>query len=1373
MDTIIQKETAVQDTELQYRAIFEGSLDGMEVIDAETGMVVTANQAMASIFGFASPEEMVGLNPLDYIPTEDKDRVVRMIGEDMFRNNLRLVTELRAMTRDGREIWLSALGVRIEYQGRLAGLISVRDITAQKLKERKIEASKEETRLLVENAGKAIVVVQEGVLKFANSKVTEITGYSDKEMIASPFTEFIHPDDQPTVAELYLKSLRGEEIPQGSIVRSIGKEGNVIWFGLKAVSFTWEEKPAVWLLMNDITERKKAQQELEQSEKKYRLITENVADVIWVTDMNFKPTYVSPSVTRLVGLTIEESLAGSIEKSLSPASAKLAAENVARALASEKPEEQDAIASQPLEMEIKQKDGATIWGSISFSFIRGSDGQPVEIMGVLHDITERKKVEEALKVSEAKFKGLFEHMTSGGAVYEAVDNGEDFVFKDFNPAAEKIEKLSKEDVLGKRVTEAFPGVKGFGVFGVFQRVWRTGKPEYFPEAIYRDERDPGTWRESWVYKLPGGEIVAVYNDITERRKPQQELEQSEKKYRQLVETINEGIWAIDKDSNTTFVNPRMAEMLGYTIEEMIGKHLFAFMDERGVEIAKYNLERRQQGIKEQHDFEFLRKDGMLIYAILETSPIIDDKGDYAGAIAGVQDITDRRKTEQALAESEKRYRFLAENGADVIWVLDMNLRLTYLSSSIIKMTGYSVEENMARGMGKSLDPASIEAVSEIVMRELAKKGEPNTATPLTPVAVEIEHKDGSKIWAESAGTLLRGPDGQPVEIIGILRDVTERKKAEETLQRREQRFRALIEHSSDVIMIVSAEGIARYISPSVEPVLGFKPEEAIGASILEYIQQETTQPIADKFARLLQNPGATMQTEIRIQHKDGTWRTLEGTATNLLHDPAVEGIVVNYRDITGRKKAEESLQESERRSRLLAGSAADVIWVTDMNLRPTYVSPSVTSLLGYSVEEAMAGGLEQGLTPASLEAVPADLAKALAEKGGPNTATELPPQELEVKRKDGSLVWAEVRSIFINSSDGQPVEIIGVLHDITERKQADEALKNSEARYRLLAENLSDVIWTMDTNLKYSYVSPSVTHLRGCTVEEAKAIPMEEMMTPASLEAAMRIMAEEDVKEHTGQYDLNRTVTMEVELYRKDGSTVWAENAITYLRDSNGRMTGYLGVSRDITERREATKRLEQSLRKLEKTVDGTIQAIALTVESRDRYTAGHQRRVAQLGCAIAQEMGFDFERIQAIRIAGLLHDIGKISVPQEILSKPGKLTDIEFQLIKVHSQVGYDILKNVEFPWPIADIVIQHHERMNGSGYPSGILEDKLLIEARILGVADVVEAMSSHRPYRPPLGIEKALEEISRNSGILYDPNVVHACLRVFTEKGFKFED
>jgi len=185
-----------------------------------------------------------------------------------------------------------------------------------------------------------------------------------------------------------------------------------------------------------------------------------------------------------------------------------------------------------------------------------------------------------------------------------------------------------------------------------------------------------------------------------------------------------------------------------------------------------------------------------------------------------------------------------------------------------------------------------------------------------------------------------------------------------------------------------------------------------------------------------------------------------------------------------------------------------------------------------------------------------------------------------------------------------------------------------------------------------------------------------------------------------------------------------------------------------------------------------TIQALALTVEVRDAYTAGHQRQVTNLARAIATEMQLSKRHIDGIRMAGAIHDIGKIGVPIEILNKPLRLGDIEFALIKVHPVVGYNILKQIKFPWPVAKIVFQHHERMDGSGYPHGLSGEDILLEARILGVADVVEAMCSHRPYRPALGIDKALEEISKNKGILYDPQVVDTCLKLFTEKGFRFE-
>ena len=209
-----------------------------------------------------------------------------------------------------------------------------------------------------------------------------------------------------------------------------------------------------------------------------------------------------------------------------------------------------------------------------------------------------------------------------------------------------------------------------------------------------------------------------------------------------------------------------------------------------------------------------------------------------------------------------------------------------------------------------------------------------------------------------------------------------------------------------------------------------------------------------------------------------------------------------------------------------------------------------------------------------------------------------------------------------------------------------------------------------------------------------------------------------------------------------------------------------------LTERRRAQEELQQSYVQLRRTLDETIHALVSAIEMRDPYTAGHQRRVTQLACAIAREMGLPKEQIEGIRVAGLIHDIGKISVPAEILSKPGPLTELEYGLIKMHPQIGHDVLKNIDFPWPIAQIVLQHHERVDGSGYPSGLSGEEVILEARILAVADVVEAMASHRPYRSARGIDEALQEISQNRGVLYDPELVDTCSKLFTENGFTFE-
>ena len=208
----------------------------------------------------------------------------------------------------------------------------------------------------------------------------------------------------------------------------------------------------------------------------------------------------------------------------------------------------------------------------------------------------------------------------------------------------------------------------------------------------------------------------------------------------------------------------------------------------------------------------------------------------------------------------------------------------------------------------------------------------------------------------------------------------------------------------------------------------------------------------------------------------------------------------------------------------------------------------------------------------------------------------------------------------------------------------------------------------------------------------------------------------------------------------------------------------------EIDNRKRMQLEIQHSFENLKKVMDSTVQAITTTIEKRDPYTSGHQQRVADLSRAITREIGFSENEIEGIYIAAAIHDIGKISIPAEILSKPVQLSDIEIRLIQAHSETGYDILKGIKFPWPIAEIVLQHHERLNGSGYPQGLAGDDILMAARIIGVADVVETMASHRPYRPSMGIDKALEEITQNKGVLYEPLIVDACLKIFNNKEFQ---
>ncbi len=347
--------------------------------------------------------------------------------------------------------------------------------------------------------------------------------------------------------------------------------------------------------------------------------------------------------------------------------------------------------------------------------------------------------------------------------------------------------------------------------------------------------------------------------------------------------------------------------------------------------------------------------------------------------------------------------------------------------------------------------------------------------------------------------------------------------------------------------------------------------------------------------------------------------------------------------------------------------------------------------------------------------------------------------------------------------------------------QLQRQVAESQEKYIRLSESILEGILIINFQGKILYGNESVAKMFGYkNAEEGLGKNVFNFVAPGYKKAALADL----VKVFSGKWGF----LAPYKVRNKDGNEFWIETLgrkITY-KDKPAELM----VCRDITDRmhmeealkkaketleikvEERTEELKNANEQLQRVLRETISALSSAVEAKDPYTAGHQQRVAQLACAIAKEMGLPKERIEGINLAAIVHDIGKIHVPAEILTKPGQLSDVELKMINAHPGFGYDILKSIEFPWPIADIVLQHHERIDGSGYPNGFSGKKILLEARIIIVADTVEAISTHRPYRAGLGINKALEEISANRGVLYDADAVEACLRLFKKKRFKLE-
>ncbi len=577
---------------------------------------------------------------------------------------------------------------------------------------------------------------------------------------------------------------------------------------------------------------------------------------------------------------------------------------------------------------------------------------------------------------------------------------------------------------------------------------------------------------------------------------------------------------------------------------------------------------------------------------------------------------------------------------------------------------------------------------------------------------------------------------------------------------------AYLNLSEELFCEAGYDGFIRWLNPAWERHLGYRAEDLMDRPFVEFLHPSDVRTSRPFFREIRRMRTGLLSLEARFRGADGTYKWFSWT---LRQGRSPRLFFALGREMTEQKFLEESLEQAQARMRFMqdiAESSIHPFAAGDGSGRILSCNKAFQDLLGYTEEEII-GLTWKDLTPIRHHRLDTRRHEAARRTG------KVQGYEKELIRKDGSLVPV---SIFIHAvagdRDGVPIHF-AFIRDISDRKQAEERLRVEKAYWERLFQSAPDAIAIESFgDLKVVNVNDRFCEFFGYSREETLGKKLNDLVVPESLKGEgerLDLRAAEDWE----------AAPIETRRCRKDGTLVDVAIQSVLIRDGENSL-GFYTLYRDTRQMKraeasltESREQLRRSLERMERAWEQTIVALSNTVERKDPYTAGHQRRVSELACAIAARMGLPEDRVRGIRMAALVHDIGKINIPTDILSKPGLLGDMERSLVRTHSESGYQILRGIELPWPLADIVYQHHERLDGSGYPQGLKNGEILLDAQILAVADIVEAISWDRPYRPALGVDRALTEIQALAGQALNQEVVETCRALISEGTFTFAE
>ena len=584
---------------------------------------------------------------------------------------------------------------------------------------------------------------------------------------------------------------------------------------------------------------------------------------------------------------------------------------------------------------------------------------------------------------------------------------------------------------------------------------------------------------------------------------------------------------------------------------------------------------------------------------------------------------------------------------------------------------------------------------------------------------------------------------EPDQLGGVALDITQAIKSERELEESNKKFKSYVENAPSGIFIADKNGKYIDVNKSAEEQTGYKREELLKMNIKEVVIKDEIERTKKRFEKLKNEGSARGITTFRRKNGEkGFWliRTVK------LNENEYMAFTT---EITELIEAERRLRENKNLLRKYIDQAPEGIFITDKVGNYIDVNKAAEMQTGFSKEELLKMNL--------LDLIPKSYFE-LGEKHFNNLLKNGKSEgEVIYETKKGELRHWIVKAVKINEE-----RYLGFTSDITEKIKAEMEANENKEMYEKFLDFIPGAVYIKDKNSRYKYLNNYFFDVLGVEKDYLDKKNKEVI----DYKGAADKISIDDKK----AYDEGNMQTFEKGKDKNGNEIFFQTYKFRIKREYVDDLIG--GISLDVTDKMKLEDEKNEAYDRLIKNNEMIIDTIVKIVELRDPYTAGHQKKVAQLSVEIAKYLNLNKDQISAIRIASILHDIGKIYIPTEILNKAAKLTNLEFRMIKEHPTFSYNLVNNLEFDLPVAEYILQHHERLNGSGYPNALKENEIHFESKIIALADVVEAISSHRPYRPALGIDKALEEIKMNSGILYDESVVKACINIF-EDGFEFYD